>query len=156
MGDLHRLSNSAVPLPRHQLEQMLHAITAMQRVTGEMAVALLASLDRIDGDADDETEALEDDFTPMPSEIDFGPGCEIADSPTDQSYVEWHTKPANTRRRGQPEYTLGEEDSEEDDPAGQYDEDCHTGPRPKVSGAGCPIADPGGCEHDGREPDYCR
>jgi hypothetical protein len=25
----------------------------------------------------------------------------------------------------------------------------HTDP-----GAGCPVSDPGGCEHDGREPDY--
>lgn len=50
----------------------------------------------------------------------------------------------------------GHEDDEEDDPPGQCEEDdvntlawlaCG-------GGAGCPISDPGGCELDGREPDY--
>lgn len=26
---------------------------------------------------------------------------------------------------------------------------------PRGNGAGCPISDPGGCEHDGREPEQC-
>lgn len=43
----------------------------------EISVALL---DLIDGDADMETEALEDDFTPMHADIDFGPGCPISDA----------------------------------------------------------------------------
>lgn len=33
-------------------------------------------------------------------------------------------------------------------------EDCFSiGPKDHANGAGCPIADPGGCQHDGREPD---
>lgn len=42
-------------------------------------------------------------------------------------------------------------DREEDDPPGQYDEDCYTGSLPRGDGPGCDISDPGGCEHDGRE-----
>lgn len=46
---------------------------------------------------------------------------------------------------------------EEDDPSGQYDEDAWTtfirAGDMFDSGPGCPIADPGGCEHDGREHD---
>ncbi|WP_230291027.1 hypothetical protein [Croceicoccus sp. Ery5] len=123
---IHQFSNSAVPLPRDQLEAMMETITAMQRVTGAMAVALLASLDRIDGDPDEETNAVGDDFTPMPSEIDFGPGCEIADAPE-----------ANGDER---DGSMGEDDFCVHNTGGDY-------------GAGCPVADPGGCEHDGREPD---
>ena len=49
----------------------------------------------------------------------------------------------------------GDPDLEDDDPSGQCDEDgvstnfgaaCGGGP-------GCEISDPGGCEHDGREPE---
>lgn len=47
----------------------------------------------------------------------------------------------------------GDPDIEEDDPAGVRDEDgintC-TGYDRRL-GPGCPISDPGGCEHDGRE-----
>lgn len=42
----------------------------------EVAIALL---DLADGDPDAETEALEDDFTLMPADLDLGPGCSIAD-----------------------------------------------------------------------------
>ncbi len=51
----------------------------------------------------------------------------------------------------------GDPDMEDDDPAGQRDEDgVNTGGKPFFGwseGAGCPISDPGGCEHDGREPE---
>lgn len=40
----------------------------------------LELLDLLDGDPDLETNRVEDDFTPMPRDIDFGPGCEIADA----------------------------------------------------------------------------
>jgi len=97
----------------------------MQRVTGARATALLASLDRIDGDPDEETCAVEDDFTPMPSEIDFGPGCSIADAGEEDDHSgDW---------------------ASEDEPAGYKTATWHQGP-------GCPVSDPGGCEHDGREP----
>ena len=104
--NLHRFPNSAVPLPRDQLDAMLETITAMQRVTGAMATALIASLDRIDGDAD---------LEPEPDE------------------------PNGDERDG----SMGEDDFCIHNTGG----DC---------GAGCPVSDPGGCEHDGREPDYGR
>ena len=40
---------------------------------------LIDLLDIMEGDPDAETEAVEDDFTLMPADIDFGPGCGIAD-----------------------------------------------------------------------------
>lgn len=47
---------------------------------------------------------------------------------------------------------FGHEDDEEDDPSGQYDEDCYTGLPPKGDGPGCIISD-NDFEHDGQEPD---
>ena len=47
----------------------------------------------------------------------------------------------------------GDPDTEEDDAAGQYNEDCYTGRPPKGYGPGCPLSDPGGGEHDGAEPE---
>jgi hypothetical protein len=44
------------------------------------AIDLLIDLrDIMEGDPDAESEALEDDFTPIPADIAFGPGCSIAD-----------------------------------------------------------------------------
>ncbi len=44
-----------------------------------------------------------------------------------------------------------EPDLEDDDPSGQCDEDEFNTDLTRGGGIGCPIADPGGCEHDGRE-----
>lgn len=54
--------------------------------------------------------------------------------------------------------TDGDPDLEDDDLYGECSEDeISTGPalgmRFIPDGPGCPIADPGGCEHDGREPE---
>lgn len=95
MASLHYLSNSAIPIPREQAEQMLEAITTMQRETAIMAGWLIAHMDRQDGNPDIEANGDERDGS------------------------------------------LGEDDFAE-----------LTG-----YGPGCPIADPGGCEHDGREID---
>lgn len=48
------------------------------------------------------------------------------------------------------------EDAELDDADSGSDEaePDFSRPSPVDRGAGCPIADPGGCEHDGREPDH--
>lgn len=122
-------------------------------------------------DTDLEQTRDEDDWV---DHGDHGAGCPIADpggagageddepDGTDQgdiSFAEWHTLPAASRRSGRIDGLSKDdwirtihEDAEDDDPAGQYDEDCYTGPRPKVEGAGCPIGDPD-YEHDGREPD---
>ncbi len=84
----------------------------------EVAIALL---DLADGDPDAETEGLEDDFAPMPAEIDFGPGCSLSD-------------PAEI-----------DDEPEEDDPQGECSEDeisTSLENRTWCEGPGCPIADP--------------
>lgn len=86
------------------------------------AIEVLIDLrDILDGDPDAETEALEDDFTPLPEGIDWGPGCTISDA------------------------AEVDDETEEDDPAGQCDEDginTAFANRPWGAGPGCPIADP--------------
>ena len=57
---------------------------------------------------------------------------------------------------GDPDLEDEDPDLEEDDPAGVHDEDginmlLSNGSWQQGNGPGCPIADPGGCEHDGRE-----
>lgn len=42
----------------------------------EISIALL---DLADGDADAETEGLEDDFSPLRAGVDYGPGCALSD-----------------------------------------------------------------------------
>ena len=106
------------------------------------------------------------------SDVDRGPGCVVGDSDyctakddriaastgdgqigemddAEIATAEWHTLSAATRRAGgfdakplDPWCRYISEDAEDDDPAGQYDEDCYSAPRPQVKGAGCPISDP--------------
>jgi hypothetical protein len=125
---------------------------------------MVALLDAADGDPDAETgNDVEDDFVLTPGAMERAisdPRIDIVDQ--DQgAYVEWHTKPANRRRSGQSEFTIGHEDDEDDDPAeedddsGQCDEDgvntlgdlaMHA---LQSSGPGCDLADPGGqCTED--------
>jgi hypothetical protein len=112
----------------------------------------------MDGDPDEESgNDVEDDFELTPAAIERAvrePAVDFADQDAG-AYVEWHDKPANLRRHGQGEVLLGHEDDEEDDPAGQCTEDEISCGRPFFgrSGAGCELSDPGGCEHDGREPE---
>ncbi|QNE04680.1 hypothetical protein [Croceicoccus marinus] len=107
--NLHRFTNSAVPLARDDLESMLAAVIAMQTATGEMALILTAAIDRVDGDPD---------LEPEPNE---GNGDEEDTGFAEDEY-------ASDLKAGAA-WASGE----------------HIGP-------GCPISDPGGCEHDGREP----
>ena len=106
------------------------------------------------------------------SGADRGPGCVVGDSDrctakddqivastgdgeagdmddAESAFAEWHTLSAATRRAGHfdgkscnPWHQNVREDDEDGDPAGQYDEDCYSAPRPQVKGAGCPISDP--------------
>lgn len=48
----------------------------------------------------------------------------------------------------------GDPDLEDDDPGGDASNEDEPHQHFTDYGPGCPIADPGGCEHDGREPDY--
>lgn len=112
-------------------------------------------LDSMDGDPEAEEEPLEDAFV----KHDPAFAHMVADHEAG-AYVEWHSKPANLRRHGQPEFTVGHEDAEDDDPLdhdGAEDEFLtpahHAFNNAITRGAGCKVSDPGGCEHDGREPD---
>ena len=93
-------------------------------------------LDMIGGDHDADAEE--------------GDPAEPIGDEADAAWVEWD-KMRGSQKRG-PNCTVGEEDDEEDDPAGQCDEDgvnTQAG-MARGTGAGCPIADPD-AEHDGRE-----
>lgn len=76
---------------------------------------------------------------------------EPAGDEQDGAWIEWSTM-RGSEKRG-PNITQMHEDSEDDDPAGIHDEDGINTCFDVLSrnGPGCSIADPGGCEHDGRE-----
>jgi hypothetical protein len=130
-----------------------------EQLAGFIAVAI-DLLDLGDGDTDVEGECSEDEISRCPDMgaqfLPGGPGCNISDG-GDTAWIEWHNMRGSQKRgpniTGNP-VGVFDEDEEDDDPAGQYDEDCYTGPAPKGEGAGCSIADPGGCEHDGREEEH--
>lgn len=118
---------------------------------GKLSAFVTVAIDLLDamgGDLEAEAatwpewEAARAEQTGLPDD------SEPAGDEADAAWIEWTTKPANLRRRGQGELLAGHEDAEDDDPAGQYDEDCWTGPAMPDRGAGCPISDPGGCQHD--------
>lgn len=92
-------------------------------------------LDVLDGDPDREDGG------------DLEPDC---DGKGDPAWLEWHTRGRHKSGRyggeklARDRYgNAAHEDAEDDDPAGQYDEDCWTGPAMPDRGAGCPISDPG-------------
>lgn len=93
---IHPFTNSAIPIERMEIEQLLDSMIAVQNLTGRIAQAMLNRLDDIDGDPDIEPNGDERDGSS--AEDDF-----------------WH--------------------------------------HPSTYAAGCPVSDPGGCEHDGREPE---
>ncbi|MGD9664716.1 MAG: hypothetical protein AB7U34_05880 [Novosphingobium sp.] len=101
-----------------------------------LATVLIDGMDACDGDAD-----LEDGNDREAS----------AGDDADAAWIEWHN--LRSYQKGGHCIAAGHEDSEDDDPAGVHDEDGqNTGfAVGRYSGPGCPIADPGGCEHDGRE-----
>lgn len=119
-------------------------------------------LDVLDGDADCEGECSEDEVSrctdigrPVPSDE---PGCDIADA-GENAWIEWHTM-RGSQKCG-PNLTVGQEDDEDGgdhgDHSGSEDDSPGIGTRAlqrQFDQAGCPISDPGGCEHDGREPGH--
>ena len=116
----------------------------------EVAVGLL-DLSDPDCDLEDATD-LEDDHALSPGSTgDFsGPGCEVADT-GENAWVEWD-KMRGSQKSGS-NLTAGNEDDEDDDPDRSLDEGEPDFARYRGAGAGCEISDPGGCQHDGREPD---
>jgi hypothetical protein len=137
-----RLPVDAVLVPRDVLDTIAVALASILRVSGEGLNVLIDRLDIHDGDPD-----LEDDDPAEHDGTDQG----------DQAWIEWHTQHPGTRSQCQ---TGGHEDHEEDDApeedddSGQCTEDevsYLSGPSMWGNGPGCPISDPGGDEHDGRE-----
>ena len=59
------------------------------------------------------------------------------------------------REDGDPDLEADDPDIEDDDPSGQCDEDGWNTDLSRAwgRGPGCELSDPGGCEHDGREPE---
>lgn len=84
-------------------------------------------LDLADGDPDSEPNG---DDEPLRADGDCN----------DSAWPEWHTLRGSMKR--QPAAAI-DEDMEDDDPTGQYDEDCYTGPLLADLGPGCPLSDPG-------------
>lgn len=75
---------------------IMRVLARFDREQIEMAAeVLIALLDLRDGDPDAETCATEDDFTPMPAEVDFGPGCIIADAAEDDDPAEEDDAPGS-------------------------------------------------------------
>lgn len=116
----------------------------------EVAIGLL---DVADGDPEGYEGDTEDAFALSQQALgyDTGPGDATSDT-GENAWVEWD-KMRGAQKTGH-NATAGHEDDEDDDPDSSLDE-----AEPNFlfvavgDGAGCPIADPGGCQHDGREPD---
>ncbi|MDJ0979251.1 MAG: hypothetical protein QNI87_12060 [Erythrobacter sp.] len=119
--------NSGIVIPRDEYEELTEALATVFRIGAKFTPRLIERLDLADGDPDleDDADAEQASWGNAPSQLGLHGHC-----------MAWH-----------------HDDAEEDDPAGQYDEDAYTARKVPADGPGCPIADPGGCEHDGREPD---
>jgi hypothetical protein len=110
------------------------------------------------------TDPDEPDFTPR---SDGMPGDPLDHEPpgdeNDAAWVEWHAL-RGSQKHG-PNMNVGEEDDErggdEHDHDGTEDDNPYIGTRAMQrshcgDGAGCPISEPGGDEHDGQEDDGAR
>ncbi|WP_295635911.1 hypothetical protein [Novosphingobium sp.] len=118
-------------------------------------------LDVLDGDGDLEGECSEDEVsrcTDIGRAVEGdGAGCDISDA-GENAWLEWTTMRGSQKRGPN---IAGHEDDEDDGDAGDHsasEDDCPgIGTRALQrlhSAPGCKIGDPGGCEHDGREPDH--
>lgn len=130
-------SNSAVVVDRARIEAVHEMLVSAANAMLLSASLLTDRLDQHDGDPD-----LEDNNDREASDGDD----------RDVAWIEWTDLRGS--QKGGPAIPQMHEDDEEDDPSGVHDEDgINTMQILALSGAaGCPIADPGGDEHDGREP----
>ena len=117
----------------------------------EVAIGLL---DTFDGDLDAEA-ATWTEAGNRNTHADLPDGHELSGDEADTGWTEWQSRGRHKQTAGGYEPADQHEDDEEDDPSGQCDEDgVNTGLATAIGyGAGCSISDPGGCEHDGREPE---
>jgi hypothetical protein len=77
---------AGIVLSTTEARKIAEALVTIQQVAGRVGIHLIDKLDVMEGDPDLETERLEDDFTPMPAGIDYGPGCPVADVPEDHDH----------------------------------------------------------------------
>ena len=137
----------------------------------DMVLTLIDRLDLHDGDPDDETDLIEDDF--FDAHPFMGPGCPIADpgggDVEDQGErAAWVERIDQSRQPGVVDgfrHATSVDEDEEDDDAKEADGDeldgsaaedeaylFRPGDTPGADGAGCPISDP--IELNGDEGDY--
>jgi hypothetical protein len=130
-----------------------------------MIELLIARLDRDDGDPDLEEPGLEDSFVEHREGFGAdGPGCPVSDAggPSWREQFDQTGAPFGSHLL-QGTATIGaHEDEEDDDPMedngdasdGSFAEDEPAASYRRWNGPGCSFSDPGGCEHDGREPEH--
>lgn len=123
----------------------------------------LAMLDELAGDADMEGDPFnegEPAFDPASrAMVDVHTGTYINGDEGDRAWTEWNALRGS--QKAGPNIASVDEDAEDDEGGGDTSGDeaepnFKRDPRQtaRLYGAGCPIADPGGCEHDGREEDH--
>lgn len=117
--NVHNLpqSNAAMLLSYDEATALAEALTMIHRLAATTAAGVIGKLDIEDGDADLEPNG------------DDEPAAANGDT-QDAAYGEWHTKPANLRRKGQSEILAGHEDDEEDDAPEEDDGDSAVDDQP--------------------------
>lgn len=152
------IGRASTVLPLALVSQSIHRLT--RHDLESLTERLIEELDRRAGDPDEETgNDVEDDFVLSDAALervreDHTVDCVDQDG---ASWIEWHSRGRHRLELGQFEIAdrFGIEDAEEDDDSGGWANEDHAGYSPfRILGAGCPISDPGGCEHDDREEEY--
>jgi hypothetical protein len=150
MGKIEQFAIASAPMPavarvlsRYDREKVEAFI--------EVAIGLLDTFDGPDDPDTPDFSARSDAQPGDPADHERG-GDEEAGA-----YVEWTSMLPAQRRRGLPLSLNGLQEGDEaigdeQDGDGAEDEECAWF-RALGQSAGCPVADPGGCEHDGSEPE---
>lgn len=142
------------------LPGMLPAMPAVARVLGQFdrsklgaaIEVMIALLDLTEPDTDAEPSGWPEDVRAIDREH-LPDDSEAVGDEADTAWIEWERLPGSVKRAGG-HGGAHDEDDEDDDPDRGHDEgEPDFAPSRERDGAGCSIADPGGCEHDGREPD---
>ena len=131
----------------------IYTIRASRAIIQATVAALIDVLNVIEGDADFEDATDVEDEGIRHGRWD-GPGCPASDT-DDRAWPEWHRRGRHKEACLASWARIASEDAEDDDGDFGSDEaepDLTAVNRPRARrGPGCPISDPGGCEHDGCE-----
>lgn len=137
-------------------------IPAVTRILSQFPAEQLANFIEVAIGLLDLASPPDEDEPDFASRSDGLPGDPADHEPTGDdepgAYAEWSSLRGDQRKIGTSfVFACGHEDDEDDDPEdGEITEDEPTFKVRNLTlkeGPGCPIADPGGCEHDGREPE---